>query len=93
MLFYVSIIFLLLYIYSFLLLINIKEAIILLIINFALFLYLPYIKLRRTRRLVGLLIVINLSIQALILYKYNKLGSFLVLPYTIIFAYQNILIY
>ena len=91
MLFYVSLVFLLLYIYSFLYLINIKSAIILLIINFALFLYLPFVKIQQNRRLIASLIVINLCIQSLILYKYNKVASWLVLPYTIVFAYQNIL--
>jgi hypothetical protein len=91
MLFYVSLVFLFLYIYSFLYLINIKSAIILLIINFALFLYLPFVKIQQNRRLIASLIVLNLCIQSLILYKYNKVASWLVLPYTIVFAYQNIL--
>jgi hypothetical protein len=85
------IIFLILYLYAFYYLIRIPKALWLVALNFILLLYQPFVKSLKTRYYMSVAIVIIFIVQAVVLFKYNKWASMAILPYTFMYAYQELI--
>lgn len=89
--FVIYILFLILYLYAFINLIQIPKALWLVALNFILLLYQPFVKSKTNRYYISIIVFIIFIVQAIILIPYNKSAAFSVIPYAILYGYQNLI--
>lgn len=87
----VYLLFLLFYLYAFINLIQIPRALWLVALNFILLLYQPFVKSRQSRYYISIAVFITFIVQSIILFKYNKNAALAVLPYALLYGYQNLI--